>query len=107
MLSNTEEDDDSNNDELANQVESDPGLPNSLQTTEGSSSNHKGKQKASLECGCLSVEDKKEIAAFSSEVLGMAQVLADHLRMLRNSVLISADLDIKEFCCENITNLHA
>jgi hypothetical protein len=93
--------------ELADQVDSEPGLPNAPRATEASSSNEKGKQKASLKRGRLSAEDKEDIRAFSEDVLAMAQDLADRLRTSRKNVLISAGFGIKESRNENIANLHA
>ena len=74
---------------------------------EASSSNEKGKQKASLKCGRLLAEDKEDIHAFSEQVLGMAQDLTDRLRTLRKNVLISAGFGIKESRGENIANPHS
>jgi hypothetical protein len=59
-----------------------------------------------LKRGPLSAEAKEEIHAFSMQVLGMAQELADHLGISRKNVLISAGLGIKESRSENIANMH-
>ncbi|KAI0245344.1 hypothetical protein BJV78DRAFT_1158716 [Lactifluus subvellereus] len=99
-------DDDEDEDELADSDAVDREL-NSPQTTAASSSKGKGKGKAPLKCGPLSAEDKEEIHVFSTQVLEMAQDLADHLRTSRRNVLISASLGIKESRNENITNLYS
>jgi hypothetical protein len=59
-----------------------------------------------LKHGPLSAEAKEEIHAFSMQVLGMAQELADCLGISRTKVLISAGLGIKESRSENIANTH-
>jgi hypothetical protein len=100
----TEEDDDNEDKELAQQVDSEPGLPNA---TDATSSNNKGKEKAPLKHGRLSAEDKEEIRTFSTQVLDMAQDVADRLRISRKNVLISAGFGIRESRKENIANLHA
>jgi hypothetical protein len=60
-----------------------------------------------LKRGYLSAEAKQEIRAFSTQVLGIAQDLADRLRVSRKNVLIAAGLGIKESRGENIANLYA
>jgi hypothetical protein len=104
-----DDDDDDDNKQLADQVNSDPYLLNALrlQTLRASSSNDKSKQKSALKRGPLSAEAKQEICAFSTQVLGMAQDLANCLRVSRKNVLIAAGLGIKESRGENITNLYA
>ena len=107
MVPDTEEEDGDDDIELADQVDSDAGLPTTLRTTGASSSNNKGKERASLKSGPLLAEGKEEIRAFSTEVLEKAQDLADRLRISRKSVLISAGFGIRESRRENIANLHA
>jgi hypothetical protein len=107
-MSDTEDDDNGDDTNLADQVDSDANLPAPLRSTGASSSNDNGKQKASpLKRGPLSAEGKEEIRAFSIQVLGMAQVLADRLKISKRGVLISAGLGIKESRKENVANLHA
>ena len=72
-----------------------------------SSSKDKGKQKAPLKHGPLSAEAKEDIRDFATQVLGMAEDLADRLRISKKKVLISAGFGIKESRSENIANLHA
>jgi hypothetical protein len=100
--SDTEDDDNIDDDELADQVDSKPDLPN----LPHSMAAREDKQKAPLKRGPLSAEAKEEIHAFSTQVLEMAQELADRLRILRKNVLISAGLGIKESRSENIANMH-
>jgi len=71
-----------------------------------SPSKDNSKQNSPLKHGRLLTQAKEEISAFSTEVLGMAQNLADRLRILRKNVLISAGFGIKESRGENIANLH-
>jgi hypothetical protein len=103
----TEEDDDYDDRELADEADPEPDLSITPQTTAASSSNNKGKGKSPLKRGPLSAEDKEDIRAFSTQVLDMAQDLADRLRISRKKVLISAGFGIKESRRENIANLHA
>jgi len=90
---------------LADQVDPDPGAVDTLWTEAGPSKDN-GKQNSPLKHGRLSTQAKEEISAFSTEVLGMAQNLADRLRISRKNVLISAGFGIKESRGENIANLH-
>lgn len=108
-VTDTEEEDANVDNEFANQVDSDPGLPNSLRTTEASSSKGKGKQinPGPLKSGPLSAEDKKHISAFSTTVEDMAQCLATRLRISKQNVLINAGFGIRESRGENPANLHA
>jgi hypothetical protein len=85
---------------LADDVDSDSDVPN-----KASSSNKKGKQK--LKRGPLSDEAREEISTFSTEVLGMADVLADRHKVSRQTVLITAGLGIRESRRENIANIHS
>ena len=106
ITTDTKQDDDDNNGELADQVDPDPGTADTLWTEAGPSKDN-GKQNSPLKHGRLLTQAKEEISAFSTEVLGMAQNLADRLRISRKNVLISAGFGIKESRGENIANLHA
>lgn len=108
-ITDTEEEDDDVDKELANQVDSDPGLSNSLRTTETSSSKGKGKQMnpGPLKSGPLSAEDKDHIRDFSTQVVKMADDLAHRLRITRQTVLIKAGFGIRESRGGNVANQHA
>ena len=106
ITTDTEQDNDDDDGELADQVDPDPGAADTLWTEAGPSKDN-GKQNSPLKHGHLLTQAKEEISAFSTEVLGMAQNLADRLRILRKNVLISAGFGIKESRGENIVNLHA
>ena len=104
-MTDTEQDDNDNDGELADQVDPDPGAADTLWTEAGPSKDN-GKQNSPLKHGRLLTQAKEEISAFSTKVLRMAQNLADRLRISRKNILISAGFGIKESRGENIANLH-
>lgn len=111
MVSDTEEDDNIVDHDLANDVDSDSDSPNALRDMPANSRSNKGKLKSPLKSplkrGPLSDEGKEEIHDFSSCVLEMAQDLADRFQISRKTVLIRASLGIKESRGENVANMHA
>lgn len=107
VTTDTEEKDDNDDRDLANEVDPEPSLANAPQIMAASSSNDNGRQNTTLKRGRLSTEAKEDIRVFSTQVLEMAQDLADRLRISRKKVLISAGFGIRESRSENIANLHA
>ena len=104
VMSDTERDDNDDDIELADDIESDSDLSNSLQTTEACGN---GKQKSRLKPGRLSAEAKEDIHAFSTQVLEMADELAGWFQISRQTVLRSAGFGIQESRHGNVANHHA
>ena len=103
---NDDNDDDNNdNDELADEVVPNQGLSNALYTDSEQASS--SKRKVPLKRGRMSAKAREDIRAFSTQVLQVAQELADHHMVSRRALLIAAGLGIKESHSSNITNLHA